>query len=183
MDNEIKFETATGRGYDRKQVDSLLELSKRQYENPDQVLVRASDLRGLRIDLVKGGYMIAQVDAALDNLEDHFSHTEVRAFRKRFGEQELAKRYSELKEALVPRLKRAKSKRFTKVSFLARGYDKKKVDELCDRLDSHFEGKAKLQVSEIRRVQFSSKRSGYSMPQVDGFLDRVIEAFQLEIRE
>ena len=179
----MKFETATGRGYDKKQVDSLLESAKRQYENPDQVLLRASDLRGLRLDLVKGGYLISQVDAALDNLEDHFSLTEVIAFKKRYGEQELAKRYSELKDALSPRLRKAKSKRFAKVSFLARGYDKKKVDALCDRLVSHFDGKVKIKVSEIRRVQFSSRRSGYSMPQVDSFLDRVIEALQLEISE
>ena len=183
MDNPIKFETATGRGYDKKQVDSLLESAKRQYENPDQVVLRASDLRGLRLDLVKGGYLISQVDAALDNLEDHFSLTEVIAFKKRYGEQELAKRYSELKDALSPRLRKAKSKRFAKVSFLARGYDKKKVDALCDRLVSHFDGKVKIKVSEIRRVQFSSRRSGYSMPQVDSFLDRVIEALQLEISE
>lgn len=183
MDKAIKFETATGRGYDKKQVDSLLESAKRQYENPDQVLLRASDLRGLRLDLVKGGYLISQVDAALDNLEDHFSLTEVIAFKKRYGEQELAKRYSELKDALSPRLRKAKSKRFAKVSFLARGYDKKKVDALCDRLVSHFDGKVKIKVSEIRRVQFSSRRSGYSMPQVDSFLDRVIEALQLEISE
>jgi DivIVA domain-containing protein len=123
------------------------------------------------------------VDAALDNLEDHFSLTEVIAFKKRYGEQELAKRYSELKDALSPRLRKAKSKRFAKVSFLARGYDKKKVDALCDRLVSHFDGKVKIKVSEIRRVQFSSRRSGYSMPQVDSFLDRVIEALQLEISE
>jgi len=30
-------------------------------------------------------------------------------------------------------------------------------------------------------VQFSSTRLGYSMPQVDSFLDRAIEATQLEI--
>jgi DivIVA domain-containing protein len=183
MDKAIKFETAPGRGYDKKQVDSLLESAKRQYENPDQAILRASDLRELRLDLVKGGYLIAQVDVALDNLEDHFSLTEVLAFKKRYGENELAKRYSELKDALTPRLKKAKAKRFTKVSFLARGYDKKKVDELCDRLSSHFAGKSKVKVSEIRRVQFSSRRSGYSMPQVDSFLDRVIEALQLEISE
>jgi DivIVA domain-containing protein len=183
MDKAIKFETAPGRGYDKKQVDSLLESAKRQYENPDQAILRASDLRGLRLDLVKGGYLIAQVDLALDNLEDHFSLTEVLAFKKRYGENELAKRYSELKDALTPKLKKAKSKRFTKVSFLARGYDKKKVDELCDQLGTHFNGKAKIKVSDIRRVQFSSRRSGYSMPQVDSFLDRVIEALQLEISE
>jgi DivIVA domain-containing protein len=147
------------------------------------VLVRASDLRGLRLDLVRGGYATNQVDAALDNLEDHFIKAEVAAFRERFGDQELAKRYSELRDALIPRLKREKGQRFTKVSILSRGYDKKKVDELCDQLLAHFDVTRKLKVGDLRRVQFSSTRLGYSMPQVDSFLDRVIEAMQLEITE
>jgi DivIVA domain-containing protein len=170
-------------GYNPEQVDALLELAKRQYESPDEVLLRASDLRGLRIDLVSGGYSVSQVDAALDNLEDHFIQTEVKSFRERFGDQELAKRYEELQQSLIPRLRRESKKRFAKVSLLARGYDKKKVDELCDLLMAHFGGGPRVKVSQVRRAQFSATRAGYSMPQVDGFLDRVIEALQLEITE
>jgi DivIVA domain-containing protein len=180
---QAKFAVVSGRGYNPKQVDTLFELAKRQYENPNLVLVRASDLRGLRLDLVHGGYATNQVDAALDNLEDHFIKAEVAAFRERFGDQELAKRYFELRDALVPRLKREKSQRFTKVSILSRGYDKKKVDAICDQLLGHFDGTSRLKVEDLRRVQFSSTRFGYSMPQVDSFLDRVIEAMQLEITE
>lgn len=183
MAEQAKFSVVSGRGYNPKQVDALFDLAKRQYENPNLVLVRASDLRGLRLDLVRGGYATNQVDAALDNLEDHFIKAEVAAFRERFGDQELAKRYSELRDALIPRLKREKSQRFTKVSILSRGYDKKKVDELCDQLLAHFDVTRKLKVGDLRRVQFSSTRLGYSMPQVDSFLDRVIEAMQLEITE
>lgn len=170
-------------GYNPEQVDALLELAKRQYESPDEVLLRASDLRGLRIDLVSGGYSVSQVDAALDNLEDHFIQTEVKAFRERFGDQELAKRYEELQQSLIPRLRRERKKRFARVSVLARGYDKNKVDELCDSLMAHFSGGPRVRVSQVRRAQFSANRAGYSMPQVDGFLDRVIEALQLEITE
>jgi DivIVA domain-containing protein len=180
---KAKFATVAGRGYDPKQVDALFDLAKRQYENPSLVLVRAADLRGLRLDLVRGGYATSQVDAALDNLEDHFIKAEVTAFRERFGDQELAKRYAELRDALIPRLERAKTQRFAKVSLLSRGYDKKKVDSLCDQLLAHFNGGASLRVSEIRRIQFNSTRLGYSMPQVDSFLDRVIEAMQLEITQ
>lgn len=183
MAERAKFAVVSGRGYNPKQVDALFDLAKRQYENPNLVLVRASDLRGLRLDLVRGGYATSQVDAALDNLEDHFIKAEVAAFRQRFGDSELAKRYAELKDALIPRLKREKAQRFTKVSILARGYDKKKVDELCDQLLTHFDGSSSLKVGDLRRVQFSSTRLGYSMPQVDSFLDRVIEAMQLEITE
>jgi DivIVA domain-containing protein len=170
-------------GYNPEQVDALLDLAKRQYENPDEVLLRASDLRGLRLDLVSGGYAVSQVDAALDNLEDHFIQAEVKAFRERFGDQELAKRFAELQQSLVPRLRREKGRRFAKVSLLARGYDKKKVDALCDQLIAHFNGGPRVKVSQVRRAQFSATRAGYSMPQVDGFLDRVIEALQLEITE
>ena len=56
------FAKVQGMGYNPEQVDALLELAKAQYESPDQILLRASDLRGLRIDLVSGGYAIAQVD-------------------------------------------------------------------------------------------------------------------------
>jgi DivIVA domain-containing protein len=181
--DRVKFSVVSGRGYDPKQVDALFDLAKRQYENPNLVLVRASDLRGLRLGLVRGGYATNQVDAALDNLEDHFIKAEVEAFRERFGDQELAKRYSELRDALIPRLKREKAQRFAKVSILSRGYDKKKVDALCDLLLAHFAGTSRLKVRDLRRVQFSSTRLGYSMPQVDSFLDRVIEALQLEITE
>jgi DivIVA domain-containing protein len=177
------FSRVKGMGYNPEQVDSLLELAKKQYESPDQVLLRASDLRGLRLDLVSGGYSISQVDAALDNLEDHFIRSEVATFRERFGEQELLKRYAELQQALLPRLHREKGKRFTKVSILARGYDRKKVDELCDQLILHFTGGSKVRVAQVRRAQFTAVRSGYSMPQVDSFLDRVIEALQLEVTE
>ena len=183
MADRAKFSVVSGRGYDPKQVDALFDLAKRQYENPNLVLVRASDLRGLRLDLVRGGYATNQVDAALDNLEDHFIKAEVAAFRERFGDEELAKRYSELRDALIPRLKREKAQRFAKVSIPSRGYDKKKVDALCDLLLAHFDGSSKLKVGDLRRVQFSSTRVGYSMPQVDSFLDRVIEALQLEITE
>lgn len=177
------FSKVQGMGYNPEQVDALLDLAKRQYESPDEVLLRASDLRGLRLDLVSGGYAVSQVDAALDNLEDHFIQAEVKAFRERFGEQELAKRYGELQKSLIPRLRRESGKRFAKVSILARGYDRKKVDGLCDRLMAHVNGGPRLRVSEVRRAQFSSTRAGYSMPQVDGFLDRVIEALQLEVTE
>jgi DivIVA domain-containing protein len=158
-----------------------MELARKQYENPDQTLLRASDLRGIRLDLVAGGYAISQVDAALDNLEDYFIKTEVAAFRERFGDAELAKRFEELKVALLPRLKRSKGKRFARVSLLAKGYEVKKADELCDRILAHFEGGSSLRVTDVRRAQFHASRGGYSMPQLDGFLDRVIEALQLEI--
>jgi len=178
-----EFTKTKGMGYNPEQVDALLDLARRQYESPDQVLLRASDLRGLRLDLVSGGYAVTQVDAALDNLEDHFIFAEVKAFRERFGDQELAKRYTELQQALVPRLRRAKGKRFAKVSILARGYDKKKVDKICDELLTHFNGGPRVSITSVRRAQFTATRSGYSMPQVDSFLDRAIEALQLEVTE
>lgn len=183
MADNQSFSRSKGRGYNPKQVDALLELAKRQYENPDQTILRAADLRGVRLDLVSGGYAISQVDAALDNLEDHFIIAEVAAFRQRFGDAELQRRYEELRSSLLPRLQRKNGKRFTRVSLFARGYDRKKVDELCERLLHHFSATRNVRVADVRRVQFVATRAGYSMPQVDSFLDRVIEALQLEITD
>ena len=177
------FSRVQGIGYEPSQVDALLDLAKRQFEGPDLVLLRASDLRGIKLDLVSGGYAVSQVDAALDNLEDHFIKAETEAFKNRFGEQELIKRFGELQQTLIPRMRRKRGSRFTRVSWLARGYDRKKVDDLCDLLMVHFRGGTKIRVTQVRRAQFTATRSGYSMPQVDSFLDRAIEALQLEITE
>ncbi len=180
MPNTIVFQKAKGRGYNPSQVDALMELARKQYESPEQIILRASDLRGLRLDLVNGGYSISQVDVALDNIEDHFISSEIKEFRNRFGEEELKRRILELQETLIPRLNREPAKRFTKTSLLNKGYDKKEVDALCERILNHFQSKTPIKVSEIRRVQFKPRRLSYSMPQVDSFLDRVIEALQLE---
>lgn len=181
MPDSTPFNRATGRGYDPDQVDALLDLAKRQYQNPNELILRASDLRGVRLDLVPGGYSIYQVDTALDNLEDHFMKTEVRAFRERFGDAELLRRQQEIRDSLLPRLKRARGKRFARVSILTRGYEVKKADELCEQILSHFEGSSPLRITDVRTAQFLATRRGYSMPQFDSFLDRVIEALQLEV--
>lgn len=180
MSNNSIFQKVSGRGYDPTQVDAIIDLARQQFENPEQVILRASDLRGMRLDLVRGGYSISEVDLALDNIEDNFVRTETLEFRKKFGEEEVARRKKELTDSIFPRLNRNGGDRFARTSWFSKGYDKKHVDKLLEKLSDHFEANGPISISEIRRVQFKPKRLGYSMPQVDSFLDRVIEALQLE---
>jgi DivIVA domain-containing protein len=63
---------------------------------------------------------------------------------------------------------------------LLRGYSRKQVDALCEHITRHFDSQAAITVDEVRRVVFNAKRGGYVEAQVDAFIDRVIEALQIE---
>ena len=51
-------------GYDSEQVDAFLERAHMLYEGEGAQLTQ-HDIQNVSFDLVKGGYVIAQVDAAL----------------------------------------------------------------------------------------------------------------------
>lgn len=55
-------------GYDSEQVDAFLERAHMLYEGEGAQLTQ-HDIQNVSFDLVKGGYVIAQVDAALARLE------------------------------------------------------------------------------------------------------------------
>ena len=55
-------------GYDPAQVDAFLERAHMLYES-EGVQLTQHDIQNVSLDLVKGGYVIAQVDAALARLE------------------------------------------------------------------------------------------------------------------
>ena len=56
------------RGYDAEQVDAFLERAHMLYEGEGAQLTQ-HDIQNVSFELVKGGYVIAQVDAALARLE------------------------------------------------------------------------------------------------------------------
>ena len=55
-------------GYDAEQVDAFLERAHMLYEGEGAQLTQ-HDIQNVSFELVKGGYVIAQVDAALARLE------------------------------------------------------------------------------------------------------------------
>ena len=57
-------------GYSPEQVDAFVEMARQQYEHPEGHLLGAERIRETEFDLVRGGYEVSAVDAALDRIED-----------------------------------------------------------------------------------------------------------------
>lgn len=162
------------RGYDRAQVDQLLAQARSAYE-AGSTGFSARDLREASFDLVKGGYRIAAVDAALERLEDTFASRDRERRVAELGQEAvLAQARNEALE-LVSRLRRGPGKRFRRSGPLRQGYHRKEVDAFAERLMRYFEGRGALTPAEVRSAAFRAQSNGYAEPQVDAFLDAVIE--------
>ena len=165
-------------GYDIGQVDEFLNLARQQYNEPSRQLVTSLDVRSIRFKLVKNGYSISVVDAALEKLEDAFAASE---FTKQVNSQgffEFEEDLDNLRKDLVARCSRANKKKFSKRKYPNKGYNVKQVDKLCSQLGKSLETKEDLSVKEVRTATFRSKRGGYAEYQVDAFLESVVESIQ-----
>ena len=165
-------------GYDMSEVDAFLDLARQQYNDPSRQLLNSLDVRAIRFKLVKNGYSISVVDAALEKLEDTFAAAE-------FSKEVISQGFFEFEEdlvnqraELVARCNRANKKKFTKRKYPNKGYSVKQVDQLCSQLGKSLENKADLSVKEVRTATFKSKRGGYAEYQVDAFLESVVESIQ-----
>ncbi|MFM6939204.1 MAG: DivIVA domain-containing protein [Rhodoluna sp.] len=167
-------------GYSIEQVDQFLANARVQFTNPGQTSVTAHDVRNTEFDLVHGGYVPEIIDGAMDKLEDSFASREIQRQKADKGSYALDDRLARVIELIRGRLERPKGKRFASNGFLLRGYSRKQVDALCEHVMRHLDSSAPLSIDDVRRIVFNAKRGGYVEAQVDAFIDRVIEALQIE---
>ena len=167
-------------GYVPEQVDAFIAKARDQFANPAAELVTSDQVRNTEFDLVHGGYELAIVDGAMDKLEDSFASRELQRQKTERGSFALDDRYARVVELIRGRVERPRGKRFSNTGLLLRGYSKKQVDALCEHILRHLESGAPLAIDDVRRVVFNVKRLGYVEAQVDAFIDRVIEAIQIE---
>jgi DivIVA domain-containing protein len=167
-------------GYAPAQVDEFLNRARAQFNHPVNSGVTAHDVRNAEFDLVHGGYIPEIVDGAMDKLEDSFASREITRQKIEKGSYALDDRLFRVVDLIRGRLARPKGKRFSNTGLLLRGYSRKQVDALCEHITRHFDSQAAITVDEVRRVVFNAKRGGYVEAQVDAFIDRVIEALQIE---
>jgi DivIVA domain-containing protein len=167
-------------GYSTEQVEAFIGRARSQFAAPTESGVTAHDIRNTEFDLVPGGYLPEIVDAAMDKLEDSFAAREIQHQKLEKGSYALDDRLARVVDLVKGRLLRPNGKRFSSTGFLLRGYSRKQVDALCAHLVRHFDSQAPITVDEVRRVVFNAKRGGYVEAQVDAFIDRVIEALQIE---
>ena len=59
-------------GYDPDEVDDFFAHARAVYEQGPAAALASKDVRGVAFDMVRGGYVTAAVDAALDRLEAAF---------------------------------------------------------------------------------------------------------------
>lgn len=180
MSNTFPTTAAKSLGYEPEQVDRVIAKAREQFADPNSKLVTSDALRGAEFDLVKGGYSISAVDAALDRLDDAFAAREAKALQSQLGDYGLNDYCSRIQEAVLGRCERPKSKRFSGTGVLLRGYSKKQVDALTERVYRHLTAKQPLELDDLRRAVFRSKRGGYAENQVDAFIDKVVELLQIE---
>ncbi len=177
-----KFTLAKGRkhGYSVEQVDAFVEMARQQYEKPEGYLLASERVRETEFDLVRGGYDVIEVDSALDRIEDALADRELKRKRESRGEHALVDQLQRTSEIVKTRAERPKKKRFERVSWPARGYNRKQVDVLCNLVLEHLVNSEPLTMSEVRRIVFSAQRGGYAENQVDAFIDRVIQILHIE---
>lgn len=175
----------TARGYHVEDVDSFFAQAKGAYDRGASTSATSSgksvssvDVRTVAFRLRRGGYDIHAVDSSLDRLEDAFAARERERLVEEAGDQGLLDELTRRAATLQGRLDRPAGERFSHPRRLReRGYDRDEVDALCDRLHAYFNEGFEMSADEVRRAVFSPRRGrrAYREPEVDAFLDRVVE--------
>jgi DivIVA domain-containing protein len=174
------FALASGRekGYDRESVDRFLARAREAFEHPEADAageIDAEAVRGASFALVRGGYRISAVDAALTRVEDAFAARERERAIRAEGPEAWVAGAREQAQVVLDRLSRPEGERFDRVGALRFGYLCEEVDLVADRVTGHLARGERLTVDQIRRTAFRMSRNGYREEQVDAVLDAVIE--------
>ncbi|SDS43634.1 DivIVA domain-containing protein [Brevibacterium siliguriense] len=166
-------------GYDPKQVDSFFKRARESFERPTP---QPGDLdsravRTVGFDLVRKGYHVAVVDAALDRLEDAFAKQARDRLIAQSGQDAWVSELTRVAASLRGRLVREAGERFDNPPPGVIGYDIVQVDDMCDKVNSYFTQGVAMSVDQVRRVLFKTAKGkkAYNEDQVDAFIDRVVE--------
>ncbi len=170
------FPEARGRekGYDKRAVDEFLDRARVAFEAGEDSLT-AADVRRVAFPLVRHGYAIAPVDAALGRVEDAFAARERSQAVARAGADAWVGHAREIAQEVLDRLSRPRRQRFDRVSSLRYGYRIDEVDLVADKIARYLETGEALSVEQVRAVAFRMQRGGYREAQVDAVLDAVVE--------
>ncbi|NLT54027.1 MAG: DivIVA domain-containing protein [Actinomycetales bacterium] len=166
------------RGYDVDQVETFLARARRAYEDIGRGPTMTSwHVRTVGFDLVRGGYDVDAVDAALDRIEDAFARREKQRGEERSGQAAWQTQLRTQEQSLRAQLARPDGERFPRGSGMELTYDIDQVDDLCRRIEDSFATGRPLPPDIVRLAVFKGRRGsrGYREASVDAFLDRVVE--------
>lgn len=177
MTDAAPFPLAVGRtkGYRPQDVDEFLAQARGAFEASAGGEIDATTVRRAAFPLVRRGYQVASVDAALGRIEDAFAAREREHALSRKGARAWVGQSRELAQETLERLARPKGRRFRRAGFLRFGYRIDEVDLVTTKIARFLETGEHVSVDQVRSVAFRMQRRGYSEAQVDAVLDAVVE--------
>lgn len=174
--SSVPFPETAGRekGYDKRAVDDFLGRAREAFDSDDLPL-SAAQVRETAFPLVRHGYAIAPVDAALSRVEDAFAGQERERALSDAGSAAFVTDVRSDAQVVLDRLTRPKGRRFTRVNGLRYGYRIDEVDLVADKIAAYLAAGGPVGVEQVRAVAFRMQRGGYREAQVDAVLDAVVE--------
>ncbi|MEU4015926.1 DivIVA domain-containing protein [Microbacterium sp. NPDC028030] len=162
------------RGYHRAAVDAFLASARRAFEAGNDEL-GAEDVRTASFPLVKGGYVVADVDAALGRVEDAFAARERERVVRTRGAGAWVEQARVDAQVILDHLARPQRHRFARTGVLTFGYRMDEVDHVSTRIVRYLRDGDALSAEQLRSAAFRMQRGGYREEQVDALLDATIE--------
>lgn len=170
------FSLTTGRelGYHRTAVDSFLASARRAFESGADEL-DAADVRTASFPLVKSGYVVAEVDAALGRVEDAFAARARERVVRTQGAGAWVEQARAEAQLILDHLARPSRHRFARTGVLTFGYRVDEVDHVASRIVRYLRDGDALSAEQLRSAAFRMQRGGYREEQVDALIDATID--------
>ena len=162
------------RGYHRTAVDTFLASARRAFETGGDELW-AADVRTASFPLVKDGYVVADVDAALGRVEDAFAARERERVVRAQGAGAWVEQARDDAQVILDHLARPRRHRFARTGVLTFGYRIDEVDHVATRIVRYLRDGDALTPEQLRSAAFRMQRGGYREEQVDALLDATID--------
>lgn len=162
------------RGYHRAAVDTFLASARKAFETGSDDL-GADDVRIASFPLVKNGYVVADVDAALGRVEDAFAARERERAVRSEGAGAWVERARSDAQVILDHLARPRRRRFARTGILTFGYRIDEVDHVSSRIVRYLRDGDPLTAEQLRSAAFRMQRGGYREEQVDALLDATID--------
>lgn len=176
IDTPPAFTLTSGRvrGYHRSAVDTFLESARGAFED-QRTDFTAEDVRAASFPLVKNGYAIEEVDAALSRVEDAFAARRRENAVRELGVEAWVSQARVDAQTILDHLGRPDGQRFARTGILTFGYRIDEVDHVAQRISGFLRDGQALTVEQVRTAAFRMQRGGYREEQVDALLDATVE--------
>ncbi|MFJ4224990.1 DivIVA domain-containing protein [Microbacterium sp. NPDC089695] len=161
------------RGYHRAAVDTFLAAARTAFEGGGELT--AAEVRVASFPLVKNGYVVAEVDAALGRVEDALAARSRDQVVRARGAGAWVEQARDEAQVILDHLARPRRHRFARTGVLTFGYRVDEVDHVSSRIVRYLRDGEPLTAEQLRGAAFRMQRGGYREEQVDALLDATID--------